>query len=212
MHDFNLDTALDHLRSDPVMAALIARADPAPKAGGAWWPPLARGTPFASLVRSVVGQQVSVKAAASIEGRLREAAPDLSAAQLAALSGEELRARGLSWAKVRTLHALAHRVNAGLLDFDALARADDETVIAALVTLPGIGRWTAEMFLMFALSRPDVFSWGDAGLRSAVRALYGTGAGPEVAQPWSPYRSLASRLLWWSLHNEPRLQKAENPS
>ncbi|AFZ68445.1 DNA-3-methyladenine glycosylase family protein [Deinococcus peraridilitoris] len=203
MSDFDLSAGLAHLQRDPVLAALLLRADATPGVQP-WWPPPERGTPFAALIRSVVGQQVSVKAAASIEGRLREVAPSLSPHELVSLSPEELRARGLSWAKVRTVHTLAQRAAEGLLDFEALSRSDDETVIEALSAVPGIGRWTAEMFLMFALRRPDVFSWGDAGLRKAVRTLYGPASGPEVAQKWSPYRSVAARLLWWSLHNEPQ--------
>ena len=177
------------LRRDPPLAGVIAAVGELP------WPPTP-SEPFASLVRSVIGQQLSVRAADSIEARVRGAAPGLSAPELAALSPDSLRALGLSWAKVRTLHALAARTAEGTLDFAALQGQDDESVIAALSGVPGIGRWTAEMFLMFAFARPDVFSWGDAGLRAAVRRLYGQAAGPQVALAWSPYRSLAARYLW----------------
>ncbi len=192
-----LPRALDDLRADPIMAGLIARF------GEVAWPPPGRGAGFAALVRGVIGQQLSVKAAASIEARVRTVAPDLSPHQLAAIAPDDLRALGLSWAKVRTVRALAERALTGLLDLDALATADDETVVAALTVVPGIGRWTAEMFLMFGLARPDVFSWGDAGLRKAVEVLYGPGAGPEVAEAWRPWRSVASLYLWRSLQNAP---------
>ncbi len=186
----DLEAALAHLRRDPVLGGVIGRVGELP------WPPLAAADPFASLVRSVIGQQLSVRAADSIEARVRGAAPGLSAPELAALSPDALRALGLSWAKVRTIHALAARVADGTLDFAQLEQLDDEGVIAALTSVPGVGKWTAEMFLMFALARPDVFSWGDAGLRAAVRRLYGESVGPEVALAWSPYRSLAARYLW----------------
>lgn len=188
----DLEAALVHLRRDPVLGEVIAQVGELP------WPTQSAADPFASLVRSVIGQQLSVRAADSIGARVREAAPGLSAAELAALAPEEMRAFGLSWAKVRTIHTLAGRVVGGTLDFERLGKLDDEGVIAALVTVPGVGRWTAEMFLMFALARPNVFSWGDAGLRAAVRRLYGE-TGPEVALAWSPYRSLAARYLWRTL-------------
>jgi len=197
LSDIDMDAARAHLRRDPVMAALMNRAP------DLTWPPPSRGEPFAALVRAVIGQQVSVKAAASIEARVRTVTPNLAPHELAAIRGDDLRACGLSWAKVRTVHALAERAATGQLDFQSLRNAPDESVVEALVPVPGIGRWTAEMFLMFALHRADVFAWGDAGLRKALRVLYGEAAGAEVTQAWSPFRSLACRYLWWSLHNEP---------
>ncbi|PYE55831.1 DNA-3-methyladenine glycosylase family protein [Deinococcus yavapaiensis] len=181
--------ATDHLRRDPVFALVIERV-------GELAPLPPASSPFASLVRSVIGQQVSVKAADAIERRVRELAPNLAPHELAALPHEALRGAGLSNAKVRTVHELAHRTETGVLDIGALEGASEEDVIAALSSIPGIGRWTAEMFLLFALGRPDVFSWGDGGIRRAVKALYGEDAGPEVSEAWRPYRSLASRYLW----------------
>lgn len=186
-HDPN--AATEHLRRDPVLALVIERIGELPHL-----PPAP--SPFASLVRSVIGQQVSVKAADAIERRVRDLAPNLSASELASLPHEALRGAGLSNAKVRTVHELARRTELGMLDVEALRDAPEEDVILALSSIPGIGRWTAEMFLLFALGRPDVFSWGDGGIRRAVKQLYGEDAGPEVSEAWRPYRSLASRYLW----------------
>lgn len=170
------------------MAGLIARHGPlAPL-------PVAPD-PFAALVRAVLGQQLSVRVASSIAQRL-ETATAYSPARLLALPPEDLRALGLSWAKVKTVRALSEAALSGQIDFGHLGTLSDEQVITALVPLPGIGRWTAEMFLMFSLARPDVFSLGDLGLRRGLEHLY---AGQETAlvlQGWSPQRTLAARYLW----------------
>jgi DNA-3-methyladenine glycosylase II len=185
-----------HLRADPVMAAIIARVGELP-------PLEASPEPFATLVRSVIGQQLSVRAAASIAERVRGVAPDLALEQLAAQSVETLRSLGLSGAKVRTIQALSEAVLGGRLDFGRLTALDDEAVIEALLPLPGIGRWTAEMFLMFALARPDVFAWGDLGLRRGLEASYPDASHPLTVAAWAPQRSLAARYLWRSLNNAP---------
>ncbi|ADV68633.1 DNA-3-methyladenine glycosylase family protein [Deinococcus maricopensis] len=191
------EQALQHFQRDPVLAAIVA-------AEGPLAPLPVSPDPFATLVRSVIGQQLSVRAANTIEARVRALAPDLSAEQLAALSAETLRAAGLSGAKVRTVHALVARVLDGTLDFERLVTLPDEDVIAALVPLPGIGRWTAEMFLMFALGRPDVFAWGDLGLRRALERHYPDLDPVLVVAAWSPYRSAAARYMWLSLRNTPQ--------
>lgn len=184
------------LSRDPVLAAMLA---PLPAL------PVLTPTPdpFGTLVRSVVGQQLSVKAAASIHTRLGDKLGGISAQTLRAAAPEDLRAQGLSWAKVRTVQALADAALSGTVDFAHLAALPDEEVIAALTPLPGIGRWTVEMFLMFALARPDVFSFGDLVLRQGVERLYPeatTRAAQEaVVAAWSPYRSLASRAFWFEV-------------
>ncbi|MBB6099530.1 DNA-3-methyladenine glycosylase II [Deinobacterium chartae] len=193
----SLEAALTHLRRDPVLAALIEQHGPLA------WP--SRGTdPFETLARSVIGQQLSVRAADTIEARVRAGLGSLSPQAFAAAAPEALRGYGLSWAKVRTLQALSAAVLEGRLPIHDLHALEDEQIIAHLVVLPGIGRWTAEMFLIFGLGRPDVFSPGDAGLRKALQVLYGPQADPDrVVAAWSPYRSLACLYLWRSLNNVP---------
>ncbi|GGR12026.1 DNA-3-methyladenine glycosylase family protein [Deinococcus ruber] len=188
-----LFAAQQHLSRDPVMADIIARAGDLPEL-------LPASDPFAALVRAVLGQQLSVKAAAAIAGRV-EAATDFDPARLLALSPDDLRALGLSWAKVRTVRAISGAA-LGLedapthIDFVHLAGLPDEAVIEALLPLPGIGRWTAEMFLMFSLARPDVFSFGDYVLRLSLAHHYPGQDHAALVQRWSPWRTLAARYLW----------------
>jgi DNA-3-methyladenine glycosylase II len=152
---------------------------------------------FAALLRAIVGQQVSVASARAIWARL-EAAGLTEAAALAAAPDAALRAAGLSRQKARYGRALAQ---AGI-DFDALRRAPDAEVVRTLVALPGIGRWTAEIYAMFALGRADVFAPGDLALQEAARILFDLEKRPSdkglraMAEAWSPWRSVAARLLW----------------
>jgi DNA-3-methyladenine glycosylase II len=122
-----------------------------------------------------------------------------------AVEPERLRECGISNAKVKYIRALAERVSAGTMDFDAMAaEPDNEVLIKELVTLPGIGRWTAEMFLIFGLKRPDVLSQGDVGLQRAVRLLYGEDKTlADIGERWAPYRSIASWYLWQHLDATP---------
>ncbi|WP_027460563.1 DNA-3-methyladenine glycosylase family protein [Deinococcus murrayi] len=181
------------LLRDPVLGEVIARLGPLP--------PLApTPDPFGTLVRSVMGQQLSAAAAARIAGRVEAALGEVTPGALGAASPDTLRALGLSWAKVRTVQALAGAAEAGRIDFAHLGSLPDEAVIAALTPLPGIGRWTAEMFLIFGLARPDVFSHGDLVLRQGLARL-APGADPQaVAAAWSPWRTLAARALWAEHH------------
>lgn len=183
------DEALAQLSLDPVMAEVTARVGELPVLA-----PTA--DPFGTLVRSVAGQQLSVRAAASIHGRLVAALGEVSAEHLRAAPGESLRALGLSWAKVRAVHALADAALSGAVDFAHLSGQDDEAIIAELSALPGIGRWTAEMFLMFGLARPDVFSFGDLALRQGLARLYPAQAPSDIPPAWAPYRTLGARYLW----------------
>lgn len=152
--------------------------------------------PFGTLVRSVVGQQLSVRAAASIHARVEAALAGVTPETLLRAEPESLRALGLSWAKVRTVRALADAAQSGGVDFAHLAALPDEAVIHALTPLPGIGRWTVEMFLMFGLARPDVFSFGDLVLRQGLARLYPPADQALAVQSWSPHRTLAARVLW----------------
>jgi len=154
--------------------------------------------PFHALTEAIISQQLSVKAADTIAARVAQLTtrPFVASAVLE-VPADSLRAAGLSSAKVRYIHELARRVEDGALDFPHLRRQTDEAVMAALTAVPGIGRWTAEMFLIFTLKRPDILSLGDAGLSRAVRLLYGETADFEkLAEAWRPYRSVASWYLW----------------
>jgi len=163
-------------------------------------------------VRSIVGQQLSVAAAKAIYGRLlahfggRPPSPQ----EVLAQDEEELRAAaGLSRAKVGFLRSLAEHVVAGDLELDRVARLADEEIVAELCAVRGIGEWSAHMFLMFQLERPDVLAVGDLGVRRAAQRAYGLASLPPaadlraMAEPWRPHRTLACRYLWRSLDNEP---------
>ena len=158
---------------------------------------------FISLARAICDQQISIHAAKAIWGRLvQRCEGEVSAETLSLLDEEELRACGFSARKASYLHDLATKTLDGALDFEQLARLDDEAIIEKLVCVKGIGRWTAEMFLIFALERPDVFALDDGGLRRSVCRLKGfeSNAPKElielVSEQWAPYRSCAALYLW----------------
>jgi DNA-3-methyladenine glycosylase II len=173
-----------------------------------------RGRPpdaYGALLRSVVGQQLSTKAARSIYGRLAELfggrAP--RPAELLAADPARLRKVGLSWRKVEYLRDLAARVEDGSLALDRIRELPDEEVTAALTEVKGLGPWTADMFMIFHLGRPDVLAVGDLGTRAAVKRAYSLAELPSaseltrIAEPWRPHRSLACLYLWRSLDAEP---------
>jgi DNA-3-methyladenine glycosylase II len=161
---------------------------------------------FAALLRSIISQQISTKAAASIHARLLDTLGrrGLRPKALLALSDEQMRAAGLSASKVRSLRDLADKVHTGAVPMRDLPEMDDEEVIAALLPVRGIGRWTAQMFLIFSLGRPDVLPVDDLGLRAGVRQAYELTDLPdrtaltEMAEPWRPYRSVATWYFWRS--------------
>lgn len=156
--------------------------------------------PFQTLANSIISQQLSAKAADTIERRVHAIVPGLTPAGFLAVAPDALRTAGLSSAKARYIVELAQRVSDGRLNLEAMQEAPDADVVAALVELPGIGQWTAEMFLIFGLRRPDVLSLGDAGLQRATRLLFGDDAKLErLGQPWRPFRSVASWYLWRTL-------------
>jgi DNA-3-methyladenine glycosylase II len=205
-----LAQAVAHLRrSDPVLRKLIDRVgvealgDPR------------RGRPrdhYGALVRSIVGQQLSTKAAAAIYGRLIDhfGGHTPSPEEVLAADPEEMRAAaGLSRAKVGFLRSLAEHALDGSLELNKLGRLPDDEVIAELVAVKGLGVWTAHMFLMFHLQRPDVLPVGDLGIRRAIMLAYGLDELPApaemepIAEPWRPHRTLACRFLWRSLDATP---------
>jgi DNA-3-methyladenine glycosylase II len=166
---------------------------------------------YGALLRAIVGQQLSTKAARTIYRRVCDlfggAAP--SPAQLLEASAEDLRGCGLSGRKVEYLRDLAAHVRDGELELERLGELSDERVVEEIVAVRGLGQWTAEMFLIFHLERPDVLSGGDLGIRKAVQAEYGLAEMPvpqrvlEIGEAWRPHRSLASLYLWESLANVP---------
>lgn len=202
--------AISHLRdADPVLGALIDIVGPLKDAR--------EGRPdredhYGALVRSIAGQQLSVLAARAIYGRLtaRFGGRPPTPGEILADDPEELRAAaGFSRAKVSYLRSLAEHVISGELELERLDELSDEEVIAELTAVKGLGVWTAHMFLMFHLERPDVLAVGDLGIRRAIERAYGLDGLPdarymeELAEPWRPHRTLACRYLWRSLANEP---------
>jgi DNA-3-methyladenine glycosylase II len=176
--------------------------------------------PFKALIRAIVGQQLSTKAAATIFGRLVALFPDghiADAAAIAAQSDAALRAVGLSGQKVGYLRDLSARIADGRLQLDELDALPDEDVIERLIAVKGFGRWTAEMFLMFRLHRPDVLPTGDLGIVNAIQRLYRLRKRPDakrmlkIGDAWRPYRSVASWYLWQTLRNEPLAKAADSP-
>jgi DNA-3-methyladenine glycosylase II len=184
-------------RRDPVLAGIM-RSYPRVHL-------VARGEPFHTLARAIVGQQISVKAAQSVWNRVLEVAPRMTPAEVLAVSRPRLRACGLSERKTEYIADLARHFAEGAVHPHRWPRMDDETVIAELVAVRGIGRWTAEMFLIFNLLRPDVYPLGDLGLLKAVRLAYFRGRNVPLArirrlgEQWAPWRSVATWYLWRSL-------------
>ena len=194
--------------TDPVMAALIERIgeidletrlrrrrEQAP------------ADAYGALLRAIVGQQLSTKAARTIYLRVLELfdGSTPSPERLLETAEADLRGAGLSGRKVEYVQDLARHVLSGELELDRLERLGDEEVIEEIVAVRGLGRWTAEMFLIFHLQRPDVLSGGDLGIRKAIQVEYGLEKMPapqrvvEISERWSPHRSLASLYLWESL-------------
>jgi DNA-3-methyladenine glycosylase II len=193
-----------HLKkNDPVLGAVMAKISLRPLAP--------RENYFEALCRAIVGQQLSVKAAATIFKRFSALTPGAkfpTPAQVLKMPTAKMRKAGLSGMKVKFLKDLARHVEKKMLDLKNINALPDEEVMEQLVAVKGIGPWTAEMFLMFSLGRDDIFSYGDLGLKNAIRAIYKMKKHPTPAQAkkitekWKPYRSLASRYLWASLDNE----------
>ena len=187
--------------NDAAMAGLIVQYPGASLAS--------RGTPFITLVRSIVGQQISVRAADRVWSRLNEAVPGLTPESLLRCPAEKLRGAGLSARKAEYVTDLAGHFAAGRIHAGRWPRMDDAEIIAELTAVRGIGMWTAEMFLIFSLLRPDVFPLDDIGLQKAVAMHYLTGERPQrrelarIGERWRPWRSVATWYLWRSLDPVP---------
>jgi DNA-3-methyladenine glycosylase II len=204
-------TPADYLRAkrllvrDPVIAALIKEHGPCGLAAAQ------RVDHFSALVKAITSQQLSTKAAATIYKRLLDLMPDGHPvpAAIEALTDDQLRQIGYSRQKGSYIRDLCRHVSEGTLDLDILPTLEDEAVIAALTQVRGIGRWSAEMFLMFRLHRPDVLPVGDLGIVNAIHRAYGLRKTPtperirKIGEAWRPYRSVACWYLWRSLDNEP---------
>lgn len=194
------------MRRDPVLAAIIRQHGPCGLGAVR-----DRFDHFAMLVRAIVFQQLSTKAATTIYNRLLELMPDGLPVPhaLAMLTDEQLRSAGISRQKAGYLRDLCEKVLAGTVPLTSVDDMPDEEVIVALTRIKGIGRWTAEMFLIFRLQRPDVLPLGDLGIVNAIQKAYRLRKKPtpdrmrKLGEAWRPYRSIASWYLWRSLDNEP---------
>jgi DNA-3-methyladenine glycosylase II len=193
------------MRRDPILAPVIRKHRGRSLLDT---PPM---EPFPALVRTITSQQISTKAAATIHGRLVALMPrGVTPRAMLALTDEQLRAAGLSRQKTAYLRDLAAKVESGELPGHTLHELADDEVIEAIVKVKGLGRWSAEMFLMFRLHRPDVLPVDDLGIVNAMQRLYGLRKRPKadrmrkIAEPWRPYRTVACWYLWRSLENEPQ--------
>jgi DNA-3-methyladenine glycosylase II len=187
------------MRRDPRLSALMKRIGPC------LLPDARTRHPFAALVRAVIAQQLSGRAAATIHDRVVALVGGLEGVNPASLLAADpagLRSAGLSRQKISYLQDLSAHVSDGRLDLAALEDLSDEEVIAAITAIKGFGRWSAEMFLMFRLNRPDIFPVADLGIVKGVQKLFGMKSRPKprtmerLAEPWRPYRSVAAWYLW----------------
>jgi DNA-3-methyladenine glycosylase II len=193
------------MRRDPILAPVIREHRTRSLLDA---PPM---DPFPALVRTITAQQISTKAAATIHGRLVALMPrGVTPRAMLKLTDDQLRSAGLSRQKMAYLRDLAAKVESGELPAHSLGDLDDEQVIEAIVKVKGLGRWSAEMFLMFRLHRPDVLPVDDLGIVNAMQRLYGLRQRPKpdrmrkIAEAWRPYRTVACWYLWRSLENEPQ--------
>jgi DNA-3-methyladenine glycosylase II len=187
------------MRRDPRLAAVIKRV------GRCGLPDSRAHDPFAALVHVIMSQQLSGKAAETIYGRVAALAHGqggLTPHVVRGLDAQDLRDAGMSRPKIVYLYDLAGHVGDGRLDLHALDGHPDEEVMARITAVKGLGRWSAEMFLMFRLNRPDIFPTGDLGIVKGMQRLFGLKRRPaertmiRLAEPWRPYRSVASWYLW----------------
>ena len=199
------ELAIAHLRAaDPIMGGIIEEVGP--------FTLRPQRDRFGMLVRSIISQQISTGAARSIRQRLEElAAPEgITALRISQFAPEDLRTAGISPQKAGYLLDLSAAVRDERINLRQIGRCSDEQVIEQLVTVKGIGHWTAQMFLIFALGRLDVFPHGDLGVRNAIKQRYGLDELPEketscrIALPWRPYASIASWYCWRSLEVDRR--------
>ena len=195
--------ALKHFRMvDPILAAAAKKV----------WPVELRWRAaadfFAALCNEIVSQQLSDKVADVLYGRLNQiCAGRITAKKIIRLTDQQLRDTGMSWSKVKFIKNLANAVTTKAINLNQLTTLEDKLVVAELTKLPGIGPWTAEMFLMFSLGREDIFSYGDLGLRKGLQKVYNFKKEPtfkqmkKIVEAWKPYRTHGARYMWASLEN-----------
>lgn len=166
---------------------------------------------FLKLVRSIIGQQLSVKAASTIYSRFEKLflKNDITPEKILKMDKEKIRSCGISYSKIDYIKDLSQKIVDKHLDLENINSLDNETIVKNLTIVKGIGPWSAEMFLMFSLARPDVFSTGDLGLKNAIKKLYKLDDISNedlltISSKWSPYRTYACMILWRSLDNEPK--------
>lgn len=202
------------LRRDPILAAIIRQHGPCGLAEAL------RVDHFSALARSIIFQQLSTRAASTIHARLLALMPggQVTPGALAAITDEQFRTAGVSRQKAGYLRDLCEKVLNEVVSLDGVDQLDDEAVIAALTRVKGVGRWTAEMFLMFRLQRPDVLPVGDLGILTAVQKAYGLRKRPtperlrKLGDAWKPYRSIACWYLWRSLDTQIAVAAAVRPA
>jgi DNA-3-methyladenine glycosylase II len=162
---------------------------------------------FIALVESIISQQLSIKASDTIFGRFKKLFPKekITPIKLLEIPDQKIREAGISFSKIKYIKSIAEAIINKQIDLSTIDQFSDDEVILELIKLKGVGQWTAEMFLMFTLGRPDVFSTGDLGLQNAIIKLYKLENKPnkdqllKISSKWSPYRTIASRILWKSL-------------
>lgn len=199
------DDALKHFKkTDSLLYELAVNIEP-------FTPMLPTTEHFTRLTRSIVGQQLSVKAAQTIFTRFQNLLNDnITPERIVKMDKDKMRECGISYPKISYIKDLAEKVIEKKLILENIHELDNETIIKNLTIVKGIGAWSAEMFLMFSLDRPDVFSVGDLGLKNAMKKLYGIDDITneqmlEISKKWSPYRTYASMVLWRSLDNNPKI-------
>lgn len=192
-----LDVVISHyLRVDPAIAQVLPEIT-----WSEWFEPRSSSDHFYNLTRNIIYQQLAGKAAGTIFSRFEAVVKDVTPKNVDAIEGQKMREAGLSWAKVKYVKDLAHKVLSHEINLATIETMDNEAVISELTKVKGIGRWTAEMFLLFTLHRENVFSYGDLGLKNGFAKLYKISSPKlsdiaEIVTRWSPYESYASIALW----------------
>jgi len=200
MYNLKMEDALKHFKTaDPLLYAIAIKIKLEERNKSTDY--------FVDLVESIISQQLSIKASDTIFGRFKKLFPKekITPEETLRLDDAKIRECGISFNKIKYIKGISEAVVEKQIDLDKLDSLTNEEVILELVKLKGIGQWTAEMFLMFCLGRPDVFSTGDLGLQNAIIRLYKLDPKPkkekllEISSAWTPYRTTASRILWRSL-------------